>query len=173
MSTYTDTSANAFNYWVMIGKNQQSDTAAWAGLTFMQWGMLMFSLISIVSLLIFSINYSKNAKRNFFNLVLLAAIIYAASFDVLTRVHERHFLIALPFMAILAVLNKKFLIIYAASSAVYFLNLYYVYDLITFNSSGFFLPIVMKFLSGVNVLILILLVLLFIRQKEIFSDAKK
>lgn len=154
INQYQYTSLNAFNFWALDGKMWQGDLVLWNGIPLVRWGMIIFAMISVVSLYFLYKRWSKNEKENFFNAVLVLAIVFMASFLFLTRAHERHMLMALPFLAILAGLNRKFLLPYVLVSVIYLMDLYYAFIWVTENFKLVFSGEQIIILSGVNILVI-------------------
>lgn len=150
---YKLASFNAFNYWALSGIMWRSDSIVQWGITLKQWGLVMFSFVSVFAVC-FLYKY-RNSGRNFLNIILASAIIFVGAFDLLTRAHERHLLIALPFLAILAIASRKFLIAYTVTSITYFINLYFSYK----GGWAFFEKDTVNLLSAINIIILIFLML--------------
>lgn len=147
-------SLNAFNFWALQEKMWYKDSIVWlAGFTFKQWGIIMFG--SLFAIVFYFLHKHKNDDKYFLNIILASAIIFAGAFDLLTRIHERHLLAALPFMAILAVINRNFLFAYLFSSAVSFLNLYFSYA----RPWPVFDKDTVNFLSTINIAVLAFLFL--------------
>jgi predicted membrane-bound dolichyl-phosphate-mannose-protein mannosyltransferase len=126
--TYTGLSINAFNMW----RNPWSglgDTLTWgddttlavAGLTWQQVGVLLFAAVALVALW-------QVARRDDLRGVLVAALLLAIAFFVLpTRVHERYLFPALALAAPLVVRGWSWTALYAALSASFLANIYWVY----------------------------------------------
>lgn len=154
---YKYASLNAFDYWALAGKMWQDDSITQMGITLKQWGLIMFGGVSLITL--FFLHKYRHTSKNRVNIILASAIIFAGAFDLLTRAHERHLLIALPFLAILAVVNRKFLIAYIITSAVYFANLYFAYVWLTTGVWMVFDQYTINLLSALNIVVLIFLML--------------
>lgn len=134
-SQYVYTSVNAFNFWGITG--------FWRPDTY-QWIVGIFITILIF---IFSLRKIKSPY-------LLSGIILVSSFVFMTRMHERHFLPALVFLAISAIENPKLLIPYVGFSITYSLNLYYAYVWITEDFKNVFSDSLLKLFSFMNVVFL-------------------
>ena len=124
-STYPYTSINAFNLW-----NIRSPLSSWPpdnhlvlGLTLQSWGQLFFSLLSLNTLRLWARTGwdRSHAPR-------VIGTILAAFFTFTTRMHERHLLFALPFLA-LATLTSSWLIVpYMLLTTLFSFNLWAAYS---------------------------------------------
>lgn len=139
-SQYPYTSVNAFNFWGISGF-WRSDTYQWIV------GLLVVLCITIITF-IKIIRKTKNPQY------LLAGIILASSFMFMTRMHERHFLPALVFLAISSIENRQLLLPYIGFSLGYVFNLYYAYVWITDNFKAIFSDSVTKLISILNIIFL-------------------
>ena len=127
-STYTGLSINAFNLW----RNPWSglgDTLGWgddttlafAGLIWQSVGTLLFAAVAVVALW-------QVARRDDLRGILIASLVLAVAFFVLpTRVHERYLFPALALAAPLVMRRWTWAALYAALSASFFANVYWVY----------------------------------------------
>ncbi|HTK03287.1 MAG TPA: glycosyltransferase family 39 protein, partial [Alphaproteobacteria bacterium] len=132
---YQFTSINAFNFWALFGF-WKPDNFHWI-------------IGIIVALLISTFAVRKNKSPYF-----LCAVIFSSSFLFMTRMHERHFLPALAFLAIAAIENPLLLLPYIGFSLTYVANLYYAYVWITNNFKEVFSDLVVKFISIANIIFL-------------------
>lgn len=110
-SQYPYTSVNAFNFWGIFG--------------FWKPDNIVISLIGlalVVSVFVFSI-VKLWSKKNFE--YLLGGIIFLSTFLFITRMHERHLLVAFPFLAIASSFNPLIWVSYLGLSLTYVLNLFY------------------------------------------------
>ena len=150
LNQYPVTSANAFNFWGLIGfwrdDNIFYQIAGYA---------LVLILTSLVAIKLWKI---KNAPYY------LSAFIFAASFVFFTRMHERHLLPVFAPLAIIAVENPVFLIPYIGFSATYIANLYYAFVLITDNFRQVFSDFLVKIFEIVNIGFVILIFYSFMRN---------
>lgn len=123
-SDYPVTTAGAFNFWQLLG-NWQSDNLKTGILTAQQWGLLVFSIFSL--LIVLPIRKKRNLRsKSFFY---LAGLFWFNFFLFLTRVHERYLLPALALFLILSFLEAKliFFINYSLLSLIHFFNLMFVF----------------------------------------------
>jgi len=105
---------NAFNLWVFVSQMRKvPDNAFRLSSLVIFAGFLMLVLIK----------YAKNI--NFKSLVWVSYLFSAGAFFILTRMHERYFAPALPFLLLLSYKNKKMLAIFLASTILHLLNLYH------------------------------------------------
>ncbi len=124
---YQHTSLNAFNLWYLLDGSWKSDQDQIFGLTKHLWGSILFLGISAVVLIRFFI---KSSKSSILHSQLLihhsassAATIFTTAFLLLTRMHERHFFAALPFLVIAAAFSARWWVAYAWYSLSYITNL--------------------------------------------------
>jgi Gpi18-like mannosyltransferase len=128
---YTVLSMNAFNFWHLVHSGnlmEVSDTIVFSGLTFKNWGVLLFLICSgIVFFPILKHTYFvifKKSKAVFplQKIILIAALIPLLFFYCNTEMHERYSHPAFGYLAILAIIYKK-PFAYILGSIAYFLNL--------------------------------------------------
>jgi Gpi18-like mannosyltransferase len=127
-SKYPYLSVNAFNLWMLVqgGPRLLFDGNLLAGINsnVVGWLLLGGCTIPACIALAVSIHRPDPAAR-----VILpaAAILLTAFFVVLTRMHERHLLPALPVLALTCVFWPRYWLPYCWLSGAYFLNLRYVF----------------------------------------------
>ncbi|HWP92241.1 MAG TPA: hypothetical protein VNN20_08605 [Thermodesulfobacteriota bacterium] len=142
---YQFTSLNAFNLWGMLAM-WKSDQIRFLGITYQRWGTILFCLFYalIFSLLFFSLLIAKfkpgheihPSKKGYLSMDGAGLTIYTFSavtlvlfalFLFVTRVHERHFLPAVAFFAMIAFRSRRYWFFYLAVSLAYTFNLFYAY----------------------------------------------
>jgi dolichyl-phosphate-mannose-protein mannosyltransferase len=129
-STYPFTSANAFNLWGVVGfwrrdSPGHGDFVAVAGISAVHLGMGAFLLGVVVVLL----RAARALQKGYLESLVLPAASAAVSllaFALLTRMHERYMFYGLAFLAPLLFV-PALRAAYAALSALYALNLWWVY----------------------------------------------
>jgi dolichyl-phosphate-mannose-protein mannosyltransferase len=123
-SIYKVSSVNAFTLWAtIVGMREPDDQVFLFGLTYYTWGTLLFVVAYLAILLLYW-------RRNDRWALLWACLAIPFSLFMLpTRVHERYLFPAIVFAALLAAIAPRLRWLFAALSATYLVNLYYVYDL--------------------------------------------
>ena len=115
-------SNHAFNIWpLLIGWNNIRDTNLFGPLPFRVWGYIIAGLAYL--LVIFGT--LKNKKISADTLTKAFFLSGFLAFLFLTKIHERHLLQTLPFLIIMAVKNKKYLILYFVISTIMLVNFYH------------------------------------------------
>ncbi|RLF04676.1 MAG: hypothetical protein DRJ64_06615, partial [Thermoprotei archaeon] len=131
-STYPYTTINAFNIW-----NIRSSLTTWPpdnqlilGLSLHSWGTLIFSLLSLNILRLWrKANWSKTYAPR------VIATIFAIFFTFTTRMHERHLLFAIPFLALAVTKQFWLLIPLTIYSILYSFNLWAAYSWVIHNQT--------------------------------------
>lgn len=172
INQYKYTSINAFNFWAISGGMWKSDLQKFNDISLINWGLIMFLSVSAVSVYFLFKNWSDGQSDNFYNISLVLAIIFFSTFSLLTRAHERHLLLALPFLSILSIYNRKYLIAYIAASSVYLLNLYFSFTWVTQSFKEIFDKNTIFLLSGINIAILFFLLNQILKIDRIFKVKK-
>jgi len=115
---------NALTLWAtIVGLSEPDDQVFLFGLTYYAWGMSLFVVAYSAILL-------RYWRRNDRRALLWACLAITFSLFMLpTRVHERYLFPAIVFAALLAATAPRLRWLFAALSATYLVNLYYVYDL--------------------------------------------
>jgi len=139
---YPVVSMNAFNVWdLFLGSDLGNTSDAWTlwGITFHQWGLLLFFTGSFFALFyLLKINYQRIRKnRNVLSLekaLIIAGLIPLLFFYFNTQMHERYAHPALIFLAGYSIISKNFLP-YVLLSIAYFINMEAVLN--QFNLFGF------------------------------------
>lgn len=114
-----DLTANAFNFWNILKGNRVLDSIVYFGVTARVWGFVIFSVITVISLI--KLIKVKLTDEKVFQLLVLVGF---ASFLFLTRVHERYLYPIFPFLTLLLAYNKKYIPIYIITSVVFLLNMF-------------------------------------------------
>jgi len=156
-----DLTANAFNFWNIVSKGEKVlDSIKYFGLSARAWGFIIFSIISLVTLI-------KLAKTKFKkeNAIFSLVIIGFASFLFMTRVHERYLYPIFPIMTLLLTYKKKLIPLYIALSVVFLLNMFNLWWYPTINTLFNFLTFKEGFmtiaLSWVNIVIFVILCVIY------------
>jgi len=125
-------SMNAFNFWMLLlgpGQAWLNDGTTFILFSYKTWGILLFSLTSLAALLPvlklvwgkFKLKVWEFNKNEFSTVMLSSGLCVFNFFYFTTQMHERYLYPAIIFIAIYALLNKKYLL-YALLSLGYFLN---------------------------------------------------
>ncbi len=122
VSVYPYTSVGALNLWSMPwGAMWQTDQTHFGPLTLQLWGILLFGAAVIASVLAW-------VRRPTAAMAMAAsAAILLAFFLLPTRIHERYLVAALVFLAALAVVRPRWLLLYGTVSGLLYLNFLRVY----------------------------------------------
>jgi Gpi18-like mannosyltransferase len=131
MGYYPKISLNAYNIWVFLVNGdlyQISDEVIFMGVSYRDWGLLMFFAAGFLSLawmikpLIQSIFLRKNFEVSQSSVLITATLIPLLFFFLNTQMHERYSHAALIFLAAYALLYKRIWLLLIGSTA-YLLNL--------------------------------------------------
>jgi hypothetical protein len=117
-------SAGAFNLWgtQIAGIRQLDSQLGWLALSHQTWGFVLFAVVALLAL---GLAWRKSDDPG---VVLGAAFLVAFGFfEVLTKMHERYLFTAIPLIAVAAAFRLWLLPYYLAISALYFVNLWYVW----------------------------------------------
>ncbi len=117
-------SAGAFNLWgtQIAGIRHLDSQLGWFHLSYQSWGFILFAVTAAVSLLL------AWRRSNDPESVLWAAFLMAFGFfEVLTKMHERYLFPALPLIAAAVAFRLWLLPLYLAISALYFVNVWYIW----------------------------------------------
>lgn len=165
----------AFNFWVLItGFAGVRDTASFLfGLSYKMWGMIIASVFYL-----FILNRARRLKDevNAFLWSLFLSAYAAVLF--LTKMHERYFILPLPFLLLVCLREKKYWKWFGLFSLTNFLNLYHSWPVpkIEFLAISLSHPYVYSALSLINVVLFFGLLRRFLfsfSPSEVKSDAKK
>ena len=140
---YPYASINAFNFW-----------GIWA-----MWkpDSLIYQISgAIFSLLVFSFAVYKTWNKKGAE-YLWTAVVFLTTFIFLTRIHERHMLPVFAPLIISAAVSSELLIVYLVLSLTYVANLLYSFIWISQDFKSIFSDLVIKIISGINILGLVLL----------------
>ncbi len=121
-AVYPYTSVGALNLWSLPPSALwQSDQALLGPLTLQLWSLLLFVATGVVAV-------AALVRRPTAGIAMaVSAVVLVAFFVLLTRIHERYLLPALVFLAALAVLRARWLVLYAGVTSILYLNLLRVY----------------------------------------------
>lgn len=121
---FSCTTCFAFNFWGVFG-NWKSDLISFFNIKFIQWGIILFSVV--LGFILLKKPFAIKFKSPF--IYLTAAISISVFFTFLTRMHERYLFSFFPFFLIGAILlrSKLLLIIYLIFSLLSVINIYLPY----------------------------------------------
>jgi Gpi18-like mannosyltransferase len=146
--------ANAFNLWAFFtGFNFTPDT------NLQIFGLSLRFISYFIVFILLCILFVKLFKEKLDNKLIfqVACLTPFTLFLFATRMHERHFILTLPFILLLSGYNKKYLTIFTVLNLFHFLNLYYKFfsptsDLLTsLLSSELFLRILIILVMGIYI----------------------
>lgn len=98
---YPYATANAFNFWTLVGGQVQKDTLPFLGLTYQTWGNILFLLSAVY---VFYLLYK--GKGDVFSVIYGAYLILFSAFMWITKMHERYLLPAIIFIILAAAYDK-------------------------------------------------------------------
>ena len=162
---YPFTSVNAFNFWALVGGFWRTDGQVAFLFTPKQWGILIFGFINVVLLLFLWKRGTKNNEIDFKRLFFSLALVSAAAFLFLTRVHERHLFPFFAFLAITAGLEPKLWFVYLFYSLIYILNLRFSFVWITQDFREIFPRVLVNLISFANLVAFLFIFLSFFKNK--------
>jgi len=157
LEQYPYTSVNAFNFWFLASGFWQSDTQPLLFFSLQQWGIFLFSLMTLSLLVFLWKKWSKDQKDNFELLFLVLAIVAATAFLFLTRVHERHLFPLFAFLAVVAASKPRLWLVYLFYSITYLLNLRFAFVWINQNFKEIFSKKMIALFSFTNLVLFIVL----------------
>ncbi len=136
VGSYEYASVNAYNLWVLMGKNWASQDDIFMFLSYKTWGTL-FIIATIVVAAYFCIRNKESESKYY----LSGAFIVTSVFMLSVRMHERYMYPALALLLVVCAVkrNSKYVIAFAALSFIHFLNAYHVlfhYDPENYNSAN-------------------------------------
>jgi Gpi18-like mannosyltransferase len=127
---YPVLSMHALNAWAALQAAMPRltyTTADWAtsvfGLSYNAWGWIMLVALVAIVCAVLAIHTLRNASLQPAVLLPAACVVVLGFFMLLTRIHERHMLPALPLLALSAILLPRLWIPYLWLSVVYLVNL--------------------------------------------------
>jgi dolichyl-phosphate-mannose--protein O-mannosyl transferase len=119
---YPYATANAFNFWMLLGGQTNFDENQFFGLTYRNWGLILILLFQTIAIfLIF-----KNKKDPFW-IYFGSFFAYFATFLFGTRMHERYLIPAIIFLTISLIWERKLWRLLFILSLCVFINNYYIY----------------------------------------------
>jgi Gpi18-like mannosyltransferase len=157
-------SANALNWWYLIGLNNQSDTGI------RLWGWIMtFSFLGLVGWLI-----KINKLDRYSQVWIMAAAIFLTTFIFMTRMHERHIYMSIAMLTILLpYFKKQMLFLFSLLSLIGWYSLHVVWaETMTHPPVSIYIwQSWTKFLAGWVILISLGLPLLLIKEAASYKKS--
>jgi len=165
LEQYPYTSVNAFNFWFLSSGFWQSDSHSLLFLSLQQWGVFLFSFMTLSLLVFLWKKWNQNQKANFKLLFLVLAMVAATAFLFLTRVHERHLFPLFAFLAVAAASKPKLWLLYLFYSLTYLLNLRFSFIWINQGFKEIFSQKLIGLFSFTNLVLFIVLLSSLFRTK--------
>jgi Gpi18-like mannosyltransferase len=119
---YPFASANAFNFWFLLGGQIQNDSMAFLGLSYLAWGNILLAL-GIAYAFICLIK----GKATLYSITYFSYLVLFSSFFFMTKMHERYLLPAIIFITLASVFDKRHLLTLCLISFSVFINHQYLY----------------------------------------------
>lgn len=166
-STYPYLSINGWNIWTLVPTNIWiPDSTTVLGISGHTFGLVLFGLSTLLTLVRF---YHRGLRKS--DAAHVIALIFIAFYTFTTRMHERHLLFGLPFLAYAATIDKSLLKYYLGLTIFYLLNLYSAFYWVTHNQTWPLPADVTSLCSWGVVLTTIILVIHYLRPQFI-SDLR-
>lgn len=151
--TYPYLTINGWNLWSLVPNNSWiPDSTSVLGISGHTFGLLAFLFIVLTTL-----NYWRKSKFKISDSYLISSIIMISFYTFTTRMHERHLLFGLPFLALAIIQKKSLLIPYTLYTFFYTLNLYSAFSWVMNNQTWPFDPWVTSLVSWGTLLSTIML----------------
>lgn len=122
LKDYPFATANAFNFWTLLGGQIQNDTNPFLGSNYLIWGniFLLFGLLFAFYLLI-------KHKASLYSITYFSYLVIFSAFLFMTKMHERYLLPAIIFAMFAAVYDRRHVIASVLLSFCVFSNHLYLY----------------------------------------------
>ncbi len=173
LDQYQYTSVNAFNFWAIGQRWWRPDSQIWSGLTLHYWGLLTFTIITILILWNFWRKYRVDtALEKIFILNFSLALMFLGAFIFLTRVHERLLLTPLIFLMLAAIFKKELWIFVGILSVTYIANLYFSFVWVTQNFRFIFGTNIINLISIINIFVFVILLTILLKERSDFDQPK-
>lgn len=122
MDDYPYATANAFNFWYLLGGQTQDDGLSFLGLTYSLWGYILLAcVLGYAFFMLIKGRASAHALAYFSFLVLFSAFMF------MSRMHERYLLPAVSFIMLSLIWNKRHVLTAVLTSLCVFSNHLYLY----------------------------------------------
>lgn len=119
---YPFATANAFNFWFLLGGQIQNDSMAFVGLSYLAWGniLLMLGLAYAFLCLV-------KGKATLYAITYFSYLVLFSAFFFMTKMHERYLLPAIIFITLASVFDKRHYLTLCLISFLVFINHQYLY----------------------------------------------
>jgi len=114
---YPYATANAFNFWTLLGGQIQDDALPFMGLTYFWWGNILFALS-----LVYSFFCLIRGKAILYAVTYFSFMVLFSAFFFMTKMHERYLLPAIIFIMFAALFEKRHWLTAALLSLCVFVN---------------------------------------------------
>jgi Gpi18-like mannosyltransferase len=124
--TWSFSTMHAFNLWALRQHNilLVPDSTTWAGVSLHTWGWLLLGGLTLAVCVVVGLCMPRLPRAQV--ILPAACVLIVGFFMLLTRIHERHLLPALPLLALTGVLWPRFWPFFIWFSISYLLNLHFV-----------------------------------------------
>ncbi len=119
---YPYATANAFNFWFLLGGQVMPDNLPFLGLNYFTWGNIL-----MIAAVIYSFICLIKGKATTYSIAYFAYLVQFSAFFFMTKMHERYLLPAIIFVTLASVFEKKHLLPLALISFSVFINHLYLY----------------------------------------------
>ncbi len=119
---YPYATANAFNFWTLLGGQIQNDTLPFMGLNYLWWGNIL-----LVLALCYAFFCLIKGKANLYAITYFSFLVLFSAFFFMTKMHERYLLPAIIFITLATVFDKRHLMTTVLLSLCIFCNHLYLY----------------------------------------------
>lgn len=114
---YPYATANAFNFWTLLGGQIQEDTLPFLGLSYFWWGNILF-VISLV----YSFICLKKGKASLYSITYFSFMVLFSAFFFMTKMHERYLLPSIIFIMLAVLFERRHWVTAALLSLCVFVN---------------------------------------------------
>jgi Gpi18-like mannosyltransferase len=119
---YPFATANAFNFWFLLGGQIQPDKLPFLGLSYFAWG----NILTLAAVLYAFICLIKGGA-SIYSIAYSSYLVQFSAFFFMTKMHERYLLPAIIFITLTSVFDKKHLLLLGLVSFSVFINHLYLY----------------------------------------------
>lgn len=119
---YPFATANAFNFWFLLGGQIQNDTMSFFGMSYLAWGNILL-LLGLAYAFICLIK----GKATFYAITYSSYLVLFSAFFFMTKMHERYLLPAIIFITLASIFEKRLYLPLCLISFSVFINQQYLY----------------------------------------------
>lgn len=119
---YPFATANAFNFWFLLGGQIQNDSMPFLGMSYLAWG----NILLVLGLIYASICLFKG-KATLYSITYFSYLVLFSAFFFMTKMHERYLLPAIIFLTLATIFDKRHLLTLCLLSFSVFINHQYLY----------------------------------------------